>query len=234
MSTSDQDLRPSRETERLRLPVPGDADAADNPTAIGNLADAIEALSRTGFIGWRVGDIKATAVQTAPDGWLMCNGQAISRSVFAALFEAIDVVFGAGNGTNTFNVPDLRNTFPMGAANPLALGVRGGAAEVALSVAQMPHHAHAVADPTHAHGVADPGHEHWPASGGPFFGAQGSPAFAFGGTNIPIAHTGPTGRVGSGIGIYGAATGIGIYGEGGGAAHSNMPPYVGVNFIIKA
>lgn len=50
----------------------------------------------------------------APTGWLLCNGQAVSRTTYAALFAAIGVVYGVGNGSTTFNVPDLRGRVPVG------------------------------------------------------------------------------------------------------------------------
>lgn len=49
-----------------------------------------------------------------PEGWLKCNGAAISRTTFSDLFEAIGTSYGAGNGTTTFNVPDLRGEFIRG------------------------------------------------------------------------------------------------------------------------
>ncbi|MNH79274.1 Phage Tail Collar Domain protein [compost metagenome] len=54
------------------------------------------------------------AQNTAPTGWLPCNGVAVSRSTYAALFAAIGTVHGAGNGNTTFNVPDLRGEFIRG------------------------------------------------------------------------------------------------------------------------
>jgi microcystin-dependent protein len=51
---------------------------------------------------------------TAPTGWLKANGAAISRTTYAALFAAIGVAFGAGDGSTTFNVPDLRGEFIRG------------------------------------------------------------------------------------------------------------------------
>lgn len=51
---------------------------------------------------------------TAPDGWLECNGAAVSRTTYAALFAAIGTVYGAGNGSTTFNLPDLRGQFLRG------------------------------------------------------------------------------------------------------------------------
>ena len=54
------------------------------------------------------GVIVAWAGSTAPDGWLICEGTAISRTSYAALYTLCSVTFGSGDGTNTFNLPDLR------------------------------------------------------------------------------------------------------------------------------
>lgn len=54
------------------------------------------------------GDVKSTAATTVPSGWLLCDGSAISRSTYSALFTAIGTTYGTGNGSTTFNVPDLR------------------------------------------------------------------------------------------------------------------------------
>ena len=48
---------------------------------------------------------------TAPSGWLQCNGAAVSRTTYADLFAAIGTVYGAGDGTTTFNVPEIRGEF---------------------------------------------------------------------------------------------------------------------------
>lgn len=53
--------------------------------------------------------------ETPPDGWLICNGQAVNRANYSALFDVIGTTFGVGNGTTTFNVPDLRGEFIRGA-----------------------------------------------------------------------------------------------------------------------
>ena len=74
---------------------------------------------------WRLGEqpsLPAGAVQffamsSVPTGWLACNGAAVSRSTFAALFAAISTVYGAGDGSTTFNVPDLRGEFLRGVDN---------------------------------------------------------------------------------------------------------------------
>jgi phage-related tail fiber protein len=54
------------------------------------------------------------AQNTAPTGWLKANGAAVSRTTYAALFTAIGTTFGVGDGSTTFNVPDLRGEFPRG------------------------------------------------------------------------------------------------------------------------
>lgn len=60
------------------------------------------------------GAVHAFAFSAVPAGWLKCNGQAVSRTGFAALFSAIGTTFGAGNGTTTFTLPDLRGEFIRG------------------------------------------------------------------------------------------------------------------------
>jgi hypothetical protein len=60
------------------------------------------------------GTVLFVAMNTAPSGYLKANGAAVSRSTYAALFAAIGTTFGAGNGSTTFNLPDLRGEFPRG------------------------------------------------------------------------------------------------------------------------
>lgn len=60
------------------------------------------------------GAIQYYAMSTAPTGWLKANGAAISRSTYAALFSAIGVTYGSGDGSTTFNLPDLRGEFIRG------------------------------------------------------------------------------------------------------------------------
>lgn len=62
-----------------------------------------------------VGNVEFTARTTAPAGYLYCNGSAISRATYSRLFSAIGTTFGAGDGSTTFNIPDLRNEFIRGA-----------------------------------------------------------------------------------------------------------------------
>lgn len=57
------------------------------------------------------GAVMDFAMQTAPVGWLVCDGAAVDRTTYAALFSAIGTTWGAGNGTTTFNLPDFRGRF---------------------------------------------------------------------------------------------------------------------------
>lgn len=71
------------------------------------------------WTAWRIvdnnaGEVSFFARNSAPDGWLKANGAAVSRTVYADLFAAIGTTFGAGNGTTTFNLPDLRGEFIRG------------------------------------------------------------------------------------------------------------------------
>lgn len=61
------------------------------------------------------GSVAAFAGAAVPDGWLLCDGREISRSTYAQLFAVIGTLYGAGNGSTTFNVPDLRGEFIRGA-----------------------------------------------------------------------------------------------------------------------
>lgn len=60
------------------------------------------------------GGVQYFAMNTAPSGWLKANGAAVSRSTYASLFSAIGITFGAGDGSTTFNLPDLRGEFIRG------------------------------------------------------------------------------------------------------------------------
>jgi len=60
------------------------------------------------------GVIQIWTTDTAPDGWLLCYGQAVSRSTYAGLYNVIGETYGAGDSSTTFNVPDMRGRFPLG------------------------------------------------------------------------------------------------------------------------
>ena len=94
------------------------------------------------------GDMKMAAYASAPTGWLLCNGAAISRTTYAALFTAIGTTYGSGDGSTTFNLPDMRGKVPAGYksgdANFGTLGGAVGEAAHALTTGEMPAHTHTV------------------------------------------------------------------------------------------
>lgn len=118
-----------------------------------------------GGLATPVGAIMDYGGATAPSGWLLCFGQAISRATYAALFTAISTAYGAGDGTTTFNVPDFRGRVAAGqddmggvSANRLTsaggldgdvMGGAGGAETVAMSLANLAAHTHT--GPSHTH-----------------------------------------------------------------------------------
>ena len=98
----------------------------------GNFDKIDAALSVTGVV-------QLFAGSSAPNGWLICNGQAVSRTTYAALFAVIGTTYGAGNGSTTFNIPNLVNKTVRGSNS---LGKTGGSDTVKLSTANMPAHTH--------------------------------------------------------------------------------------------
>lgn len=82
---------------------------------------------------------------TAPENWMLCQGQAISRTDYAELFAIIGTTYGAGNGTTTFNLPDFSGRTGVGksASGRFAnLGTKTGEEEVTLNANQIPPHQH--------------------------------------------------------------------------------------------
>lgn len=73
--------------------------------------------TESGITGTITGEMRMYAGSSAPSGWLLCDGSEISRSTYSTLFAAISTTFGAGNGTTTFNIPDMRAKVPMGVNN---------------------------------------------------------------------------------------------------------------------
>jgi microcystin-dependent protein len=79
----------------------------------GNIKASGRIMDATGFV-MPVGSIMPYGGTTAPDGWLICDGTAVSRTTYADLFTVVGTAFGGGDGVTTFNLPDLRGTFLRG------------------------------------------------------------------------------------------------------------------------
>ena len=85
---------------------------AATPAAVATVQAAVDALNTA--LALPAGVTVPYAGATAPTGWLLCNGQAVSRTSYSRLFAAIGTTYGAGDGSTTFNVPDLRECNPVG------------------------------------------------------------------------------------------------------------------------
>ena len=104
------------------------------------------------------GSVHMMATTTAPSGYLKCNGAAVSRTTYADLFAIIGTTHGEGDGSSTFNVPDLRGEFVRGWDD--SRGVDSGRSFGSSQSSQNLQHNHGVTDPGHGHSVNDPGHFH--------------------------------------------------------------------------
>lgn len=88
------------------------------------------------------GAVTAYASSSAPTGWLTCNGQAVSRAVYADLFAAIGTVYGVGDGSTTFNVPDLRGRNPLMASSTANMAQSAGESNHTMTISELVAHTH--------------------------------------------------------------------------------------------
>ena len=141
---------------------------------------------------------------TVPGGYLLCDGTAISRTIYGDLFTAISTAYGVGDGSTTFNIPNLVGKVPVGFDSSQTefdvLGETGGAKTHTLSVAEMPGHTH--------NGSSRAG------------GGSGNFAYSL--------------NADRGGSIDATATGESVGGStGGGTAHNVLDPYITLTYIIK-
>jgi len=197
-----------------------------------------------------VGAIKPWTKATAPDGYLLCDGSAVSRTTYADLFAVVGTTYGAGDTSTTFNVPNLQGKMPQGydgntynlagtgGANTVTVAVTnnqaatnatnqsvtitGDISNTSLTTAQLASHNH----DTNMANVSN-------TSGGPNF--TGTPN---GNTN----HVGNLNNAGSGTGhnhshtLSGTLTGnitTSLTGSVTAAGTNSFSPFVVVNYIIK-
>lgn len=172
--------------------------------------------------GWELqgepaGMIAPYAGASAPAGWLLCQGQAVSRTTYAALFAVTGTTYGTGDGSTTFNLPNLQGRVPVGLQSSdtdfNTRGKTGGAKTHTLTTAQIPAHKHDLNQTgrqSHTIAWGDAGaNVHWNT----------------------IASSGPppsnnlTTRQG---------TWVDTMNTGGGQAHPNLQPYLVVNYIIRS
>jgi len=130
-----------------------------------------------------VGSISLFAGTTAPNGWLICDGSAVSRTTYANLFSVIGTTYGTGDGSTTFNIPNLKGKVPVGLDSSDTsfdtIGETGGEKTHTLTIDEMPSHSHSV-------GLAGRGSTS--ASG--FNWAYGNQYGTYGGTEFVIPNGG--------------------------------------------
>ncbi|MEN9697187.1 MAG: Microbacterium phage TinyTimothy, partial [Bacteroidota bacterium] len=153
------------------------------------------------------GVVSAYAGSVAPLGYLLCDGSAVNRTTYSALYAIIGTTYGIGDGSTTFNVPDLRGRVPVGKNTGTfsSLGLTGGEESHTMTVNEMPAHKHTTSvnsavDPSAIGGYA-------PSSQSMFFGTDRAGTTA----NWSTA----------------------MQNTGGGQAFNNLQPYVVLNYIIK-
>ena len=92
----------------------GKNDKAADSAKLGGIAADQYAKKEESAASVFVGAIIASARASAPEGFLLCDGSALSRTSYSTLFEAIGTAYGTGDGSSTFNIPDLRGEFIRG------------------------------------------------------------------------------------------------------------------------
>ena len=158
-----------------------------------------------------VGAVLPYGSSNAPRGWLSCGGQAVSREDYADLFSVVGTTYGVGNGSTTFNLPNLsgRTIVGQGSGAGLtsrAMGATGGEETHTLTTGEMPSHTHTSN-----------------AVGGTvgLIKADGQNTAV----NVDASAVEPN--------IYAAPVALSINNAGSGTAHNNMQPFAVLNYIIK-
>ena len=190
--------------------------------ALSGRVAAIESTLAAGIDGLPTGSILQTSRTAAPAGWMLAQGQAISRSTYSDLFASIGTTYGAGDGSTTFNIPDLRGRNVVGLDSSQAefnvMGKKGGEKYHTLTTAEMP---------SHNHGINDPGHSHYNYLTIQYMGVDdGNYSYDAADGDAGAPH-------GLGWNTGASGTGISIQYNGGNAAHNVLDPYITLNFMIR-
>lgn len=190
---------------------------------------------------------------TAPSGWLLANGDAVSRTTYSTLFAAVGTTYGAGNGSTTFNLPDLRGRLPMGVGTGVGLnasgtGVTSGTAMTARALgAWFGEETHLLttselASHTHANTVSGGN----TSSAGSHFHSFSKPVISYSAPSGNFSVGTPAGNLhifsdGDGVNDTNTAVdhlhtftpSISNVAAGGDSRHATIPPVLVMNFIIK-
>ena len=153
-----------------------------------------------------LGEIRMFAGNFAPRGWALCDGQLLAVSQYDALFSLLGTIYG-GDGRTTFGLPELRGRIPVHPnGSALRLGRSGGSETVTLTAQQLPQHSHALP------AASEPADRRRPRSS------------LLARTEEP-AYTEPNGEM---VAMRADA----VFAVGGSQGHSNLQPFLCVNFII--
>lgn len=182
-------------------PAAPTASAGTNTTQVATTAFANAAAAAV----MPTGALVQWSTASAPSGFLLCNGAAVSRTIYSALFAVIGTTFGAGDGTTTFTLPDLKNRFPVGAGDLYSLAATGGSKDAVVV--------------SHSHTVTDPGHDHSYTRYNALQVQSGSATQCWTGTSTQNTSS--------------ETTGITIDSAGESGTNKNLPPYLALYFIIK-
>ena len=132
--------------------------AGDNSTKVATTAFVTTALASASITG----TINMWPTASAPTGFLLCNGAAVSRTTYSALYAVLGTTFGSGDGSTTFNLPDYRDRMPIGAGTTYSANSQGGSKDAI------------VVSHTHTANVTDSGHTHNMGPFGAWRGADGT------------------------------------------------------------
>jgi|GEM_PF-950837 Microcystin-dependent protein len=196
----------------LTADVVSDVGYTNLGTAGGNSQKTINAAIDTaiGAKGVSPGTVVDMAYANVPSGYLAANGQAVSRTTYAALFALLGTYYGVGDGSTTFNLPDYRARTTVGLHSSYVetntLGKTGGEFSHTLTPSEAPQHSHS--------------NMYWP---------DGNLVSLAGASPTGYALSWTLGNVSLGTGAATIQTDV----KGGGATHNNMQPYAVTSKVIK-
>lgn len=183
-------------TEKTSLDEDDEVLVADSEASLANKKVKVTRFIPTGII-------MAWTTDTAPNGWKLCDGSAISRSTYSDLFAIIGTTYGTGDGSTTFNLPNLKGKVIVGYNASETefdnLGETGGEKTHTLDISEMPAHSHTGST------VASRNNNSSAGTADSVVEAQAT------NDSVPLS----------------------IATQGGGGAHNNLQPYISLNYIIK-